>query len=322
MEAKLSKGGGPVATVLVQSGTLRVGDSVVIGHHYGKIRAMIDDKLKRVKEAPPSKPVEILGLSSVPQAGEEMFVVQDEKTARDIATVRGEKEKEKGRAGVRRVTLEDIHRQIEEGQLKELNLILKADVSGSAEAIKDSLSNLPAKDVKLRVIQQGIGDVNETDVILAMASSAIVIGFHVGITPQASATAEKEKIDIRLYNIIYKLTNDIRAAMEGLLEPHVEEVFMGRAEVRQVFKVSKVGVIAGCAVTKGKIVRSADIVRLLRNKEVLFEGKLQSLKRFKEDVKEVAEGFECGIGLPNFKNFRQGDIIETYEIKKTARRLT
>lgn len=320
IEGKLSKGGGPIATVLVQSGTLRPGDIVIAGSHLGKVRAMINDLGHRVNEAPPSKPVEILGLDGVPQAGDQFFVIKDEKLAKDIVTKRQQEAKAKEMQPVKRITLEDLSQQVKEGKAKELKLIVKGDVQGSVEALVSSLKGLETQDIKLDIVHSGATSINDSDVMLAVASNAIIIGFHVELTPEAEEKAKLEKVDVRLYRIIYEAIADVRSAMEGLLEPRVEEIFLGRAEVRQVFKVSKAGTIAGCFVVKGKITRGASC-RLLRGKDKVYEGKIGSLKRFKDDVKEVAEGFECGIGLDKFDAVNAGDAIDAFELRKTARKL-
>jgi len=320
VEAELSKGKGPIATVLVSRGTLRTGDVMMVGLNYGKIRAMIDDKGHRVVEAGPAKPVEILGLSGVPLAGEKFCVIADEKKARDVVRVkRLEAEKKKLEAGSQKISLEDFYNKVQEGKIKELKIILKADVQGSLEAIKDSLERLSTNEVKLSVIHAQVGNINDSDVMLASASNAVILGFHVAIIPSAKALSKQEGVDMRLYNIIYEAVNDIEAAMEGLLEPVIEETFLGRAEVRQVFRVSKVGVVAGCFISKGAIPRNA-MAKLLRNKEVVFKGKISSLKHIKDDIKEAKEGFECGISL-SFKDIQKGDIIEAIETSKVARRL-
>jgi len=321
IEGKLSPGRGVVATILVKNGTLYTGDTILSGLYYGKIKAMINDKSERVKEAPPSMPVEVLGLSGVPQAGEEFFVVKDEKKAKNLSLIKQAREKEKILAGSQRITLEELYEKIKSGDIKELKIVLKADVVGSIEALRNSLEELSSKEIKLKVIHSAVGNINESDAILAMASGAVIIGFHVKTEEKAKATIEKEKIDARLYDIIYKATDDIKAAMEGMLEPELKDVFQGKAEVRQVFKVSKVGTVAGCFVLKGKISRNAK-ARLLRRKNVVYEGKISNLKRFKEDAKEVAENFECGIALQGHNDIREGDIIDTYTIEKIARRLT
>lgn len=321
VEAKVSKGGGPIATVLVQNGTLRQGDIVVAGAYYGKVRALLDDKIHRVDKAPPSKPVEILGLNGVAQAGETFMVVADEKTAKDICASRAEKAKEDEKASLsQRVTLEDLYTQIQKGQVKDLKVIVKADVRGSLEAVADSLNQLSTKNMSLNIIHKGIGDISDSDILLAAASNAIVLGFHVRKTPEGDKTAKSEGVDTRLYSIIYEAVSDIKAAMEGLLEPDIKEVFTARILIKQVFKLSKSGLIAGSIVQKGKVVRSASC-RLLRDGEEIYKGKLSSLKRFKDDVKEVAEGYECGVALEGFKNYKEGDTIECFDIEKTARRL-
>ena len=319
-EAELSKGKGPVATVLVSKGTLRIGDTVVAGVNYGNIKAMLDDSGRRVREAGPAKPVEILGLSGVPLAGERFYVVSDEKKARNIVTVRRmEEEKKKLEARAGKISLEDLYNKIKEGEIKELKIILKADVRGSLEAIKDSLEKLSTEEVKLLVIHGQVGNINESDIMLSSASNAVVLGFHVSITPEAKALSKREGVDVRIYNIIYEAVGDVKAAMEGMLEPIVEETFLGRAEVRQVFKVSRVGIVAGCFIAKGTIPRNA-MAKLIRNKEDIFKGKITSLKHVKDDIKEAREGFECGISL-SFNDIKKGDIIEAIEIKKVARRL-
>ncbi|MFH1854663.1 MAG: translation initiation factor IF-2 [Candidatus Omnitrophota bacterium] len=320
VEAELSKGKGPVATVLVSKGTLRTGDIVIVGLNYGRVKAMLDDEGRRVQEAGPSKPVEILGLSGVPLAGEKFYVVSDEKKAKEIITVRQLKfEKKKLENQTQKITLEDLYNKIKEGQIKELKIILKADVQGSLEAVKDSLEKLSTQDVKLYVIHGQVGNINESDVMLASASNAVILGFHVDIMPGAKALSKQEGVDIRLYSIIYEAVNDIKAAMEGMLEPIIEEKLLGRAEVKQVFKVSKVGIVAGCYISKGSIQRNATC-KLIRDKEAIFKGKITSLKHLKDDVKDVREGFECGISL-SFKDIQKGDIIEAVEIIKVARRL-
>ncbi|MFA5388627.1 MAG: translation initiation factor IF-2 [Candidatus Omnitrophota bacterium] len=320
IEAELSKGKGPVATVLVSGGTLRVGDTVMAGLNYGRIKAMIDDKGRMVKEAGPAKPVEILGLSGVPKAGERFYVITDEKKAREVVAARQmEAEKKKLAGKTSKVTLEELYNKIKAGEVKELKIVIKADVQGSLEAIKDSLEKLSTEEVKLSVMHSQVGDINESDVMLAAASNAIIIGFHVNPTIEASALAKQEEVEIRIYNIIYEIVEEIQAAMEGMLEPVIEETFLGRAEVRQVFNVSKIGVVAGCLVLKGRIPRDA-VCKLIREKETMFKGKMNSLKHFKDDLKEAKEGFECGISLGS-KDIQKGDIIEAVEVKKVARKL-
>jgi translation initiation factor IF-2 len=320
VEAKLSKGGGPIATAIITNGTLKVSDIVICGSHWGRVRAMIDDKGHRVQEAPPSKPVEILGLSGVVSAGEVVYCVEDEKKARDIALAKQEKNKEKIAVSTKRITLEELYRQIKEGSIKELKIIVKADVQGSVGALKDSLLKIPSKDVQLKIIHSGVGDINESDIMLAAASNAVVIGFHIQIAPEAEAQAKEEEVDVRLYRVIYEAISDVRAAMEGLLEPHIKESLLGRAEVRQIFKISNLGQIAGCSVTKGTITRNVPL-KVLRGDDIVFQGKMSSLKHLKDDVREVKEGFECGIGIPEFKDIKVGDIIEVYKIEKIAKKL-
>ncbi len=320
VEAELSKGKGPVATVLVSNGTLKVGNVIIAGVNYGKVKAMLDDRGHRVDQAPPAKPVEILGLSGVPLVGEKFYVVSDEKKAKDIvSTKRLDLEKKKLEAKGQKITLEGLYDKIKEGEVKELKIILKADVQGSLEALKDSLEKLSTDEVKLSVIHAQVGNINESDVILASASNAVILGFHVDVMPNAKSLSKQEGVDVRNYNIIYEAVNDIKAAMEGMLEPILEETFLGRAEVRQVFKVSKAGIVAGSFVLKGTIPRNT-ICKILRNKELIFKGKTTSLKHFKDDIKEAKEGFECGISF-GFKDIKKGDIIEAVEIRKVARRL-
>jgi translation initiation factor IF-2 len=320
VEAELSKGKGPVATVLVSRGTLKIGDVVMVGLNYGKIKAMLDDKGHKIQEAGPAKPAEILGLSGVPLAGERFYVVSDEKKAREIVSKkRMAVDKQKFEARAQKISLEDLYNKIKDGEVKELKIILKADVQGSLEAIKDSLEKLSTSEVRLSVIHGQVGNINESDIMLASASNTVILGFHVDITPNAKALSKQEGVDVRIYNIIYEAVNDVRAAMEGMLEPIVEEKFLGRAEVRQVFKVSKVGIVAGCFVSKGTIPRNATS-RLMRNNELVFKGKISSLRHVKDDIKEAKEGFECGISL-SFKDIKKGDIIEAVEVTKVARRL-
>ncbi|MFQ5465903.1 MAG: translation initiation factor IF-2 [Thermodesulfobacteriota bacterium] len=320
VEAKLEKGRGPVATVLIKSGTIRVGDVFVTGVHYGRIRAMISDWGARLDEAGPSMPVEIIGLSGVPDAGDAFDVVKDESTARQIASMRQEKTLHQGRAVTAKVSLDDLFDRISKGEAKELNVILKGDVHGSIEAVTDSLEKLSTEDVKINVLHSGVGGISEGDVMLASASNAIVIGFNVRPEPKAGALAEQENVDLRLYNIIYDLTGDIRSAMEGMLEPIIREEVLGRADVREVFKVTKVGTVAGCYVTEGKATRNAR-VRLIRDNIVVYEGVLSSLKRFKDDVKEVATGYECGMAIEGYNDIKVGDVLELYTLREEAAKL-
>ena len=320
IEAKLTKGRGPVATLLVQNGTLHLGEVIIADKHYGKIKAMYNDRGQSVTGAPPSFPVEVSGLSGIPAVGEQFFVIEDEKLARELALKRQENERQQQIKAVKRISLEDLHSQIQEGKIKELKLILKADVQGSLEAIKETLSKLQSLEIKWNIIHEGVGSINTSDVILAIASDALILGFHVDAEEGARELSAKEGVDIRTYNIIYELANDIKAALEGMLEPKLKRVFLGRVEIRKVFKLSRSGIVAGCFVTKGKVNRTAS-VSLVRNGEVIFEGKLSSLKRFKDDVREVQEGFDCGLTLSGFEDIREGDIVEAYEIEKIARKL-
>lgn len=320
IEGKLSPGRGVVATLLVKNGTLRVGDVILSGLHYGRVKAMVNDRGEVINEATPSMPVEILGLSGVPQAGDEFFEVKDEKKAKTLALLKQAEEKERTLAKGGRISLEQLSERISKGILKELRIILKGDVVGSIEALQRSLEELGTEEVSLKVIHSGVGNITESDIMLAIASNALVMGFHVKMEPKAQSTAEKENIDVRIYDIIYEAIADIKAAMEGLLEPIVKDVFQGKAEVRQVFSVSKIGNIAGCYVLKGRIPRNGK-ARLIRNKKEIFEGRISSLKHFKDDVKEVKENFECGIGLQGHDDIKVGDIIDVYIEEKTARRL-
>ena len=319
IEAELDKGRGAVATVLVQNGTLNVGDPVVAGNYFGKIRAMINDQGRRVKEAPPSTPVEILGLSDVPNAGDPFMVFEDEKKGRSIAEKRQTKQKEQERGANSRVSLDDLFKQIKEGEVKELNVIIKADVHGSAEAMKNSLEKIDVEGARVKIIHAAVGAITESDIILASASNAIVIGFNVRPEPNARDMAKQEKVDIRLHRVIYKALEEIEAAMKGLLDPEYEEKMAGIAEVRQIFKVSRIGTIAGCYVTEGKVVRDGK-ARIIRDGVVIHEGDIDTLKRFKDDAKEVAQGYECGITLQNYNDIKEGDQIEVYVIQEVERK--
>lgn len=321
VEGRISKGGGPIATVLVKAGTLRPGDIIVCGNYYGKVRALIDDRIHKVKEASPSMPVEILGLNGIPEAGDSFFVVDDERKAKEITESRLQKTKEeKIMPTARKISLEDFYAEVQKGSIKELTVILKADVQGSLEALRDSLLKIDTKEIRLNIIHGAVGDVNESDALLAAASNAVIIGLHIGKTQEAEKAVKKEGIDVKLYTIIYEAISDVKAALEGMLEPKLKEVFQARAIVRQVFKLSKGITVSGCYVQKGTIKR-ANNCKLLRNGQEIYRGKLSSLKRFKDDVKEAAEGFECGIGLENFEDIQKGDIIEAFEIQKIARKL-
>lgn len=318
IEAELDKGRGPVATVLVQNGTLRVGDSIVAGAAYGKVRAMLDDKGRKIKAALPSIPVEVLGLSEVPNAGDPFYCVHDEKTARQIADIRKNKERAEHYLNTAKVSLEDLFNQIKEGTVKDLNIIIKADVQGSVEALKQSLEKLTNDEVRVKVIHGGVGAITETDVTLASASNAIVIGFNVRPDSMARQAAEKEKVEIKTYRVIYDAVDDINSAMKGMLDPEYKEVITAKLVVRATFKVSNVGTIAGSYVEEGKINRNND-VRIIRDGIVVFEGKIGTLKRFKDDVKEVSAGYECGITIEKFNDIKEGDIIEGYTMEEVKR---
>ncbi|NCC78722.1 MAG: translation initiation factor IF-2 [Clostridia bacterium] len=318
VESELDKGRGPVATLLVQKGTLNVGDSILVGTTYGRIRAMFDDKGKKINSAGPSIPVEILGLSEVPQAGDKFNEVKDEKTARGMAEARKIKEKSLQQSTMR-VSLEDLYSQVKEGKIQELPIIIKADVQGSIEALKNSLEKLSTDEIKVRVIHGGVGAITETDISLAAASNAVVIGFNVRPDNNAQILAEKDNVYVKTYRIIYHAVDDIKAAMIGMLSPDIKEVIQGRVEIRQTYKVSAVGTIAGCYVLSGKITRNSQI-RLLRDGVIIHEGLLASLKRFKDDVKEVKEGFECGLSLEKYNEIKEGDILEAFVMESVTRK--
>jgi translation initiation factor IF-2 len=320
IEAKLDRGKGPVATVLVQSGTLRQGDAVVVGQHYGRIKAMLDDRGQKVQEAGPSTPVEILGLSGVPMAGDKLEVYENEKQAREVAEAREEEAKSKRLSVVRHVTLADLYKQLQEGNVKEFNVVLKADVQGSVEAIRQSLERLSTEEVKVNVIHSAVGSIGESDVLLASASNAVIIGFNVKVDPMAKRMADTEHIEIRTYQIIYDLIDEVKAAMAGLLEPVIEEFVLGHVEVRAIFKLPKGGVVAGSYVTDGKVVRNAQ-ARVMRNGDIIYTGKISSLRHLKEDVREMAAGFECGIMIDGFDGFQVGDTIEVFEVREVARKI-
>ncbi len=319
IEAKLDKGRGAVATLLVQNGTLHVGDSILVGSTYGRIRAMFDDTGKKIKTAGPSIPVEVLGLSEVPEAGDRFNQVKDEKTARNMADSRKQKLKAETLQASHRVSLEDLYSQIKEGKVKELAIIVKADVQGSVEAIKSSLEKLSTDDVKVRVIHGGVGAISETDITLAAASNAIVIGFNVRPDNNAITQAEKEGVDIKTYRIIYDAIEDVKSAMIGMLEPEYKEVVLGSAEIRETYKISNVGTIAGCYVLNGKLQRNSE-VRVIREGIVIFESSLSSLKRFKDDVKEVNSGYECGLTVEKFNDIKEGDIVECFKMEAIKRK--
>ena len=318
IEAKLDKGRGPVATLLVQAGTLKVGDPIVVGTTYGRVRAMVNDSGRRVKEAGPSMPVEITGLHDVPQAGDRFMVFEDEKKARQIGEARAQRQLQEQRSVKTRVSLDDLFEQIKQGEMKELNLIVKADVQGSVEALVAALQKIDVEGVRVKIIHAAVGAITESDISLATASNAIVIGFNVRPDANAKRAAESEKVDIRLHRIIYNVIEEIEAAMKGMLDPEYEEKVIGQAEVRQTFKVSKVGTIAGCYVTDGKITRDSK-VRLIRQGIVVYEGEIDSLKRYKDDVREVAQGYECGLTIKNFNDIKEGDVIEAYVMQEVDR---
>ncbi len=320
VEAHLSQGKGALATLIVQNGTLRDTDTIVVGPYYGRVKALFDDYERPIKEAGPSMPVEILGLPGVPDAGELFYVVEDERHARDIAYRRRDQIKEQKIQSYSKITLEDLYSQIQEGKLKELKVILKTDVQGSMEALVDSLKKIPSDQVQLNIIHTGVGEINASDVILAVASDAIVIGFNVDTDTRGKQELEKNPVDVRTYRIIYDAVNDIKKALEGLLEPRTRKKFLSRVEIREVFKLSRSGVVAGCSVQKGKVIRRAH-VDVVRNGETVFSGTIASLKRFKDDVKEVAEGVECGITISGYDKVLAGDVLEVYEIEKIARTL-
>ncbi len=321
IEARLDRGRGPVATVLVQDGVLKVGDVFLSGTNVGKVRALIDDTGKRIFEAGPSTPVEVIGFSEVPTAGDLFGVAEDEKKARQIAMARQQKQRLAEMARAKKLTLDDLYAKIKEGEIKELNIIIKGDVQGSVEALREAFEQIAHPQVKVKVIHTSVGGINESDVMLAAASNAIIIGFNVRPESKAQQLAEREGVDIRHYNIIYVAIEDIRKALEGLLEPTLKEKVLGRAEVRQTFQVSRLGTIAGCYVLDGMISRASDGVRIIRDNIVVYEGKLSSLKRFKEDAREVSSGYECGIMIENYNDLKVGDVIENYVIEKIAAKL-
>jgi translation initiation factor IF-2 len=321
IEAKMDKGRGPVATGLVQEGTLKIGDVFVTGVFSGKVRGLINDEGTKVDQAGPAMPVEVIGLPGVPHAGDTFVVVKEEWLARDIAMTRMQRQRVVELAQYKRITLDDLYSQIKAGTVKELGIIIKGDVQGSVEALTESLEKLGAQSVKLRVIHGGVGGITETDVLLASASNAIIIGFNIRPEPKAQALAERESVDVRLYTVIYDAIADVKAAMEGLLEPTLKERVLGRAEVRQIFQTPKAGVIAGAYVTDGLVSRNSAGVRVLRDQAVVYQGKVGSLRRFKDDVREVQTGYECGIGVENFNDLKAGDIIEFYTIDKIAAKL-
>jgi translation initiation factor IF-2 len=320
LEARKTAQHGIVATVLVRSGTLRTGDVLVAGRYSGRVRSLLNERSRRMDEALPAAPVQVVGLDGVPQAGDPFTVVADEREAREIANRRQQYERAREARAASRVTLDQLYKQIQEGQLKELHLILKADVDGSVEALSESLEKLSNKEVAVRVIHKGVGGINDSDIQLAAASNAVVLGFHVRPTPSARDLAKRERIDIELYEIIYEAVESVRKALEGMLTPEQREIIDGMVEVRETFRVPKLGAIAGCYVTQGTVTRGAK-VRVIRDQVVVYDGTIGSLRRFKDDVKEVASGFECGIGIAHFDDVKVGDVLELYRIEKVTRTL-
>jgi len=320
IESELDKGKGPVATVLVQNGTLNISDPFIAGHYAGRVRAMYDERGRRLQSAEPSTPVRVVGFAGVPTAGDPLVVMASEREAKEISLKRQQIKREHEFRKKRHVTLDQISKQAKEGAVKELRLIVKGDFDGSVEALSDSLLKLSNNEVTIRVIHKAVGGISESDVLLAAASEAIIIGFHIRVSPQARVIAEREDVDIRNYKIIYDAVNDVKAALEGLLEPEISEQVTATVEVRKIFRVPKAGTVAGCYVQSGKVTRS-DHIRLYRDDKLIFDGKIASLRRMKDDVREVASGFECGIGLENYDDIHEGDVLETYQIIKTRRTL-
>ncbi len=318
IESKLDKGRGPVATVLVEKGTLNKGDVVLVGSAYGRVRAMFNSKGKKINQAGPSVPVEILGLNETPQAGDILVAMENEKDAKNIAEKRKNKKHQETMNATSKVSLDDLFDRIQKGEVKDLNIIIKADVSGSIEAVKQSLLKLSMDEVKVNPIHGGVGGINENDVMLASASNAIVIGFNVRPSIAAMELAKRENVDIRTYNIIYTAIEDIQQAVKGMLAPVYKEVVQGRAEVRQTFKVPNVGIVAGVYVTSGKVTRKSKI-RLLRNDIIIHEGEVSSLKRFKDDASELNTGFEGGIGIEKYNDIKEGDSMEAYIMEEIKR---
>ncbi|HCU25511.1 MAG TPA: translation initiation factor IF-2, partial [Deltaproteobacteria bacterium] len=320
IEARLEKGRGPVATVLVQEGTLKVGDNVVSGLASGRVRAMNNDRGESVESAAPGLPVEVLGLDGVPLASEPLQAVEDEKIAKQVVEHRQLKAREQKWAGPGKMSLEDLFSKLKSGETKELALILKADVQGSLEAVQTALEKLSGEQVRVHVLHSGVGGITESDVMLASASNAVILGFHVRPDTQARGIAEQEGVEIKIYQVIYDAVEDIKKAMEGLLEPTIKEKYLGRAEVREVFNISKVGNVAGCYVIDGKLQRNAQI-RLLRDNVILYTGKLSSLKRFKDDAREVEKGYECGLGIDGYNDIKVGDVVECFIVETVKTKL-
>jgi translation initiation factor IF-2 len=321
IEARLDKGRGPVATVLIQSGTLKISDAFVAGTASGKVRALIDDTGEKITEAAPSTPVEVIGFSEVPTAGDVFICVDDERRARQIALARLHKQRLAEMVRRKKLSLDELYAKIKEGQIRELNIVIKGDVQGSVEAMKKALEDITHAEVKVRVIHSSVGGITESDVMLAAASNAIIIGFNVRPEVKASQIADREGVDIRLYSIIYDAIEDVKKALEGLLEPTLKERVLGRAEVRQIFPVSRLGTVAGCYVLDGFMSRASDGIRVIRDNILIYEGRISSLKRFKQDVREVQTGYECGIMIENFNDIKVGDILENFVIEKIAAKL-
>jgi translation initiation factor IF-2 len=321
IEAKLDKGRGPVATLLVQEGTLKTGDAFLAGSHYGRVRAMLNDKGQKIEEAHPSTPVEVVGFTDIPEAGETFIVVSEERMAKQISLHRQEKIREKELSKLSKVSLEELYDKISKGEVKELNVIIKADVQGSIEAVKEALKKLSTDVVKVNILHDAVGGITETDVNLASASNAIIIGFNVRPGAKAQTLAEQEQVDTRTYSVIYDAITDIKNALEGLLEPTYKEHILGRAQVIQVFNIRKVGTVAGSLVVDGKVVKGSH-ARLLRDNVVVYDGRISSLRRFKDDMKDCSQGLECGIGIEHFNDVKPGDIIESYDIEEVQSRLT
>lgn len=320
IESRLDKGKGPVATLLVQGGTLRVGDAFLCGVHAGRVRAMNDDTGQRIEIAGPATPVEVIGFNSIPNAGDTFVAMEDERKARQIAFSRLQKVKQTEIAR-KKLTLDELYSKIKEGQVKDLNIVIKGDVQGSVEALKGAFEAVTHPEVKVKVIHSSVGGINESDVMLAAASNAIIVGFNVRPETKAQQIAEKEGVDIRLYNIIYEAVDDVKKALEGMLEPTIREKVLGRAEVRQTFQVSRLGTIAGCYVLNGVISRASDGIRIIRDNIVVYTGRISSLKRFKDDIKEAQAGYECGLMIENFNDIKVGDILENFVMEKIASKL-
>jgi translation initiation factor IF-2 len=318
IESKLDKGRGPIATVIVQKGTLKVGQPFVVGPYFGKVRALINDNGDKTPKATPSIPVEIVGIPEVPQPGDKFYVVEDERKARQYSEMRLKKRREVQLAESAKVTMEDLHDQILEGKIQVLNLVVKADTQGSISAVQEAFSKLETEEIRFKIIHDGVGGITESDILLSSASNAITIGFNVRPTDKADELATREKVDVRLYNVIYEAIEDIKKALEGMLAPKFKEIIIGRSEVREVFNLPKIGSIAGCHVSQGKVERNLE-ARLIRDSVVVYQGKIISIRRFKEDVKEVQQGYECGISLENFQDIKQGDIVEAFVLEEIQR---